>query len=182
MNRGLLRLWPIVLLIIAASVGVILIAPRRPPSARQPAPQAESTASATATIEASGEILGVGIGATLEEARVRFDPFRDPAADPIREKKEPGRRKMYWKLAHPEYSWVMVRPNREGRITQISVFIKPEIAMPFDQIGDLKRTSANREDIAVWNVDRPDNLSYRLVAKGGNGRATNVILIATSLE
>jgi hypothetical protein len=182
MNRGLLRLWPIVLLIVAAGVGVILIAPRRPHSAKQQGPRAGSSATATATIEASGEILGVRIGSTFEEARAKLDPLRDPASDTIREKKEPGRRKTYWKLAHPEYSWIMVRPNRKGRITQISVFLKPETPKPFDQIGDLKRAATHHENMAVWNVDQPNNLSYRLVAKGANGRATNVILIATSLE
>jgi hypothetical protein len=172
MNRGLLRLGPIVLLIIAASVGVILIAPRRPHSPRHQGTQAQS--SATASIEASGEILGVRIGSTFEEARAKLDPCRDPASDTtIREKKEPGRRKTYWKLAHPEYSWIMVRPNPKGRITQISVFLKPETPKPFDQIGDLKRAATNLENMAVWNVDQPNNLSYRLVAKGGNGRATN---------
>jgi hypothetical protein len=182
MNRGLLRLGPIVLLIIAASVGVRLIALRRPHSAKQQAPQARSSATVTASIEASGEILGVRIGSTIEEARAKVDPFRDPASDTITEKKEPGRRKTYWKLAHPEYSWIIVRPNPEGRITQISAFLRPETPKPFDQIGDLKHAATNLANMAVWNVDQPNNLSYRLVAKGENGRATNVILIATSQE
>ena len=180
MNRRWLRLWPIVLLVIAASVAIILKAQRRPQSAEQS--QAESLATVAPTIEASGEILGVAIGSTFEEVRAKLDALRDPGSDPIREKNEPEERKTYWKLAHPEYSWIMVRPNRQGRITQISAFLKPDTPKSFDQVGDLKRAATNADNMAVWNVDRPNDLSYRLVAKGANGRATNVILIATSPE
>jgi len=181
MNRGLLRLWPIVLPIVAGSVAVILIASRRPHSTNQPGPQAASSAT-TATIEASGDILGVRIGSSFEEARSKLDRFREPGSDTIRDKKDPEERKTYWKLAHPEYTWIMVRPNREGWIIQISAFLKPETPKPFEQIGDLKRAATNLENMAVWNIEQPNNLSYRLVAKGANGRATNIILIATSPE
>jgi len=39
------------------------------------------------TIAASGEILGIGIGSTLEEARAKLEPHRDPATNEITEKK-----------------------------------------------------------------------------------------------
>ena len=156
------------------------MATRRSHSVKLPGPQAGSAGTANATIETSGEILGVRIGSPFEEARAKLELLRDPATETIREKKEPGRRKTYWKLAHPEYSWIMVRPNAQGRITQISAFLKPETPKPFDQIGDLKRAATNVDNMAVWNVNQPDHLRYRLVAKGADSRATNIILIMTS--
>jgi hypothetical protein len=38
------------------------------------------TSTTSATIEASGNVLGVGIGTTLEEAHNKLDVLRDPAS------------------------------------------------------------------------------------------------------
>ena len=72
--------------------------------------------------------------------------------------------------------------NKEGRIVQLSASVRPEKAKPFEEIGDLSKAAINLENAAKWNVQRPDNLSYRLVARGPKHKADNIYMIATTLE
>jgi hypothetical protein len=76
----------------------------------------------------------------------------------------------------------MVWSNKEGRIVQISASVRPEKPKPFEEVGDLSKASTNLDAVAIWNVTRPDKLSYRLMARGPNRRATNIYITAAALE
>jgi hypothetical protein len=136
------------------------------------------------TIEASGKILGVAIGCTLEEAHEKLDALRDPTSGELREKEanEGEGEKAYWRLVGTDYSWIMAWANKEGRLVQLSASVRPEKPKPFEEIGDLANASTNLDSAAKWHVSRPDNLSYHLVARGPNRRANNIYMIATGLE
>jgi hypothetical protein len=134
------------------------------------------------TIASSGGILGVSIGATLEQARAKLNMFHISFAEQRGKERDQDGEQIYWKLAATEYSWVMAWTNKEGRIVQLSASVRPEKLKPFQEVGDLTSASTNLHDVAVWNVVRPDNLSYRLVAKGPNRHARNIQMIATALD
>lgn len=134
-------------------------------------------------IESTGKILGVGIGSSLKEAHEKLDPLRDPSSTDFRDKKRGGgkREKAYWRLRETEFSWIMAWTNNEGRIVRLSIAVSPEKPKPFEEVGDLSKAFTNREHVAIWNVPRPENLSYRLIARGPDRRATSIYLIATQL-
>lgn len=48
--------------------------------------------------------------------------------------------------------------------------------------GDLSQAATDQQNVAVWNVQRADGLSYRLTAKGADGRATSVSMVANGAE
>ena len=151
---------------------------------RQHDRKAESRATLV-TIEASGKILGVGVGTTIEEAREKLDSLRDPTSTGFRDKKRSAGgkgEKAYWRLRGTEFSWIMAWANKEGRIVRLSIAVPTEKPKPFAEVGDLSRATTNQEHVATWNVSRPNKLSYRLVARGPNRRATNIYLTATELE
>jgi hypothetical protein len=138
-----------------------------------------------ATIEGSDRILRVGIGSTLEQAHRELDPLRDPASHGFQDKEASegdGGEKTYWRLIGTEYRWIMVWSNKEGRVVQLSASIRPERSKPFAEIGDLSKATTNLESAAKWNVQRPNNLSYRLIARGPHRHADNIYMIATALE
>jgi hypothetical protein len=142
-------------------------------------------ATPTPTVEPSNEILGIGIGSTLEEAHQKLDPLRDPSSAIFRDKEAnegDGGEKAYWRLVGTEYSWIMVWANKERRLVQISASVRPEKLKPFAEVGDLSKATVSLESVAKWNVLRPNNRSYQLVAKGPNRHANNIYMIATTLE
>jgi len=175
------------LLLIAGVAIVFLVAwygPNKLYQHHQELPENKTSTTST-TIEASGNVLGVGIGTTLEEAHNKLDVLRDPASTGLQDKEgNEGNEgeKAYWRLVGTEYSWIMLWSNKEGRVVQVSAAVRPEKPKPFKEVGDLSKAAINDENAAKWNVQRPDNLSYRLVARGPNHRATNIYLIATTLE
>lgn len=133
------------------------------------------------TIQGTGEILGVAIGSSLEEARRKLDPLREPGSTELRGKGEEAR-KAYWKLAGTEYKWIMAWTDEEERIVQLSVAPRAENGKPFAEIGDLAAASTDQENIAVWEAERPDGSRYRLIAKGRERRATSIYMVAGGAE
>lgn len=133
------------------------------------------------TIAASGEILGIRIGANLEEARAKLSASHVSFAE--RRGKDGGEEgeQIYWKLEATEYNWVMIWTDREHRVAQLSASVRPENPKPFEEIGDLAKASNDQSDIAVWDVVSGDRLHYRVVAKGTNRRARTVYMTAIRL-
>jgi hypothetical protein len=138
------------------------------------------TATPALPIEATGTILGVGIGMSMEEAHEKLDPLKAEAGtpeEPRREKdREEGEREI-WTLKETQYRWIIAWAKAE-KIVQISVSVRPEAPKPFEQVGDLARAAVNTEAAAMWNATSPTGVKYRLVAKGPDRRA-NVIYMLT---
>jgi hypothetical protein len=178
MSRNIPRLALIALPLIFIGAIMFVLTRRAPDESKK----AERTEAAAVTIASSGEILGLRIGGTLEQARSKLNASQISFTE--RRGKERGEdgEQTYWNLAATEYSWIMAWTNKEGRIVQLSASVRPEKLKPFEQVGDLTKASGNLQDVAIWNVVKPDKLSYRLVAKGPNGRANTIYIIATALE
>ncbi len=83
----------------------------------------------------------------------------------LREKGAEGGR-MYWKLGKTDYKWIMAWADDEGRVVQLSAAPRSENGMPFAELGDLSEAVTDQENVAVWNVQPPDELSYRSSRKG----------------
>jgi hypothetical protein len=132
-------------------------------------------------IEASGTILGVGIGTSMEQAHEKLDPLRIETSGPRESAREKGDReegdREVWRLKETEYQWIVVWAKEE-KILQLSASLRPDQFKPFDQIGDLKRAATNTESIAMWNVMRPIGGNFRLVAKGPARRASTIYMLS----
>jgi hypothetical protein len=117
-------------------------------------------------------ILGVGIGATLEEARAALDPLGAVAGRETRS----GGQKLAWTLEGSEFSSVALKTDRRGRVVWITGFVREGRSLPFTELGDLQTAHRASASQAIWNVPGPRG-GYRLVAKGSEGLARVVYLL-----
>jgi hypothetical protein len=150
-------------------------------SSPTPAEQNGGRLASSETIEVSGLILGIGIGTPITEAREKLDPLRAPG-DHEPDRKEQAGTRIYWKLAGTEYDWIIVWANKAGQITRVRATPRPEKLKPFAEVGDLSRAAAIQPQQAIWNVERPNALSYRLIAQGNDRLAKSVYMFALNLD
>ena len=126
-------------------------------------------------IASSGQILGVGIGMTMKEAREKLDPLREP--DAPRDEKEKFGSRAYWKLRETEFDWIMVWANRERKIVRIRAVLRGDKHKPFAEIGDLAKANPNTPSAAAWNLLGPHG-AVRISALGGDGHAARISILA----
>ena len=150
------------------------------PSEQRPSEQLAAQ-SATETIQSTGLILGVGIGTPIADARAKLDPLRSPGEHEPDRKEQEGTR-IYWKLNGTEFDWIIVWANRAGQITRIRANPRPDKPKPFAEVGDVARASSVQPQQMMWNVERPNGLSYRLIAQGDKQLARSVYMFALGLE
>ena len=48
--------------------------------------------------------------------------------------------------------------------------------MPFDVVGEVSKAPVRDDSSVVWDVLRPDQPLFRVVAKGSNGKASSLRL------
>ena len=132
-------------------------------------------------IQETGLILGVGIGTQISEARSKLDPLRAPGEHEPDRKEQAGTR-VYWKLNGTDFDWIIVWANTAGQLTRLRANPRPEQPIPFTEIGDLTRAVVNEPHQAIWTVERPGGLSFRLVAQGINRQAKTIFMFALGLE
>ena len=138
-------------------------------------------------VQVKDSILGVRIGATLEETRKKLRKLGKLGSDDARgereaEVREPraGRLKEAWALKKTEYATIAYSTDKDGRIRWVTGFVRQGREIPFASLGDLAQTTRKSDTEAVWNVRTPEG-GYRLVAKGGGGRARVVYLLSLSV-
>ena len=140
--------------------------------------------------QVTDSILGVGIGASLEEAHAKLDRLRtrkarsgrEESKEEAREEQEherEGGRKEAWALRATNYLTVALQADREGRVVWITGFVRPGKEIPFAKVGNLSSATAVTNTRAVWNVATPSG-GYRVIARGQDGRARVVSLISLS--
>lgn len=129
-------------------------------------------------------ILGVRIGASLEDAHERLDRLsaqrpaetREAEAD-AEESEEEGGRKEAWKLKGTNYATVVLQANQAERVVWITGWLRAGREIPFSKLGSLSSASSVTDSRAIWNI-ATGNGGYRLVAKGQKGRARVISLFA----
>lgn len=146
-----------------------------------PKKKRSSTPTPTATpglIEETASILDVKLFGSIEEAQEKMAHLKiDKDATPaVPEKWKRGGSRIAWRLAETDYLWVVAWADKDGKVERISASVRPEKKKPFKEIGDLSRAQGHNESKALWNVQRPDGLSYRLVVKGPNEQAVTIYM------
>jgi hypothetical protein len=137
-----------------------------------PAPSSERS-----RIASSGQILGIGIGSEMEEAREKLDPLREGEDGAPEGEKEEGER-AYWKLKETDYSWIIAWADKGGKITRIRATFRPDKPKPFSEIGDLGTATVNQPNAAAWNITAADGSPIRIVAQGPEQRASTVYMFS----
>lgn len=155
----------------------------RRPATLTPASVAEIPASHAAAAGAAeippspGQIMGIGIGSPIDEAREKLDPLREPGESAPEGEKEEGER-VYWKLKETEYSWIIAWADDEGKITRMRAMLRPEQSKPFSELGDLAVASVNQPNTVAWNLTAADGTPVRIIAQGPAQRATTIYMFS----
>jgi hypothetical protein len=142
------------------------------------APYAERLAAAK-SVKVMTSILGVKLGATLESAHKKLDKLCDPAHQPKEEKEEEtkeGERKVLWELSKTNYSSIFVKADDQGKIIYVSGFLRPGKEIPFEKIGETGKAPIQTASTIGWDILRPKQPLYRVVASGANRKANNIML------
>jgi len=152
-----------------------------------PKKKKSSTPKPTATpglITETGSILAVKLFGSIEEAREKLAHLKiDKDATPaVAEKSKRGGSRIVWRLAETDYLWIVAWADKDGKVERISASVRPEKKKPFKEIGDLSRAEGHNESMALWNVQRPDGSSYRLVAKGPNQQAVTIYMYSLKAQ
>lgn len=116
---------------------------------------------------------GIGIGTSLEEARSILGRIGTGGGRNTRE----GGRKEAWTLRETEFTTIAFKSNGAGRIVWISAFVRPGKEVPFTKLGDPAKATSLSKAQAIWNIGGARG-GYRLVAKGTEGKANVVYLLA----
>ena len=131
------------------------------------------TATAYAQETAVSSLGGIGIGTSLEDARLILNRIGTGGGRDTRD----GGRKEAWTLKETEFSTIAFKSNGAGRIVWISAFVRPGKEVEFTKFGDPAKATSWSESQAIWNVGSARG-GYRLVAKGMERRANVVYLLA----
>ena len=91
------------------------------------------------------------------------------------EEQEEGH-KVLWQLAGTDYSAVYITADDKEHIDSITGFLRPEKQMPFAEVGELSKAPVKDDRSVVWDVLRPDQPLFRVVASGDNGKAGSIRL------
>lgn len=119
------------------------------------------------------EILGVTVGMPETEAQAILSPLGESAGRDTRS----GGRKQGFLLRESDYAWVAYKAGHSGKLKWVSANLRAGKEIPFADLGDLNAADSANEFQVIWNVTRGDS-GYRLVAKGQNGMASIVYLLA----
>ena len=157
------------------------------PAFAAPKKKGAPTPKPTATpglIEETGSILDVKLFGSIDEAREKMAHLKiDKDATPaVAEKWKRGGSRIVWRLAETDYVWIVAWADKEGKVQRISASVRPEKKKPFKEIGDLSRAEGHNESMALWNVQRPDRSSYRLIAKGPNEQAVTIYMYSLKVQ
>src|SRR5258705_13898770 len=93
--------------------------------------------------QVTNSILGVGIGASLDQAHAKLDRLSTREMRSMREAREEeaeereGGRKEAWTLKATDYTSVALQTDRKGRVVWITGFLRPGKEIPFAKLGNL---------------------------------------------
>ncbi len=161
----------------AASIPPVMQSPPPLPS-NSLAPYEQRRANAK-SVKVMTSILGITLGSSLEHAHEILDKLCDKAHRPKEEKEEEegeGEHKVLWELAKSPYGFVFVKADDKERITYISGFLRKGKEMPFEKIGETKKAPLQDENTIAWDVLRPKQAPFRVVASGLNRKANNIMI------
>ena len=116
---------------------------------------------------------GIGIGTTLQEARVVLTRIGSGGGRDTRD----GGRKEAWTLKETDFASLAFKTNGKGKVVWISAFVRPGREIAFEKFGERSQATMLSESEAIWNVGSAQG-GYRLVVKGDNGKASVAYLLS----
>lgn len=125
------------------------------------------------SVQTVDAFLGVRIGTDLNDARNALAKFGTGGGRDTRD----GGRKEAWTLEGTDYSTLAFKTDGRGKVVWVSAFVRPTKEVQFSKLGEAKAAAVITDSEAIWNVKNP-NTTYRLVAKGANGKAQVIYLLS----
>ena len=98
-----------------------------------------------------------------------------PARPKAGEEQEEGH-KVLWQLAGTDYRALYVTADDKEHIDSITGFLRPERQMPFTTVGEVSKAPVKDDHSVVWDVLRPGQPLFRVVASGSDGKASSIRL------
>lgn len=133
---------------------------------------AEERLKVAKTVKVKTDILGVELGAPLQDAHAKLDPLSDPAQPAKMLKGRGASVKVVWQLEKTPFASVYVKTNEKREIENLTGFVRPGEEVSFDAIGNTKKAPLQSDTTIVWDVIRPDRPHIRLVAEGRDRKAS----------
>lgn len=84
--------------------------------------------------------------------------------------------KVLWQLAETDYSAVYITADDKECITSVTGILRPGKEMPFGQVGEVAKAPVHDSRAVVWDVLRPNQPLWRVLAKGADGKASTLTL------
>ena len=142
----------------------------------------EERLAAAKSVQVLTSILGIGLGDELDAAHQKLDKLTDPAQPPKEEGGDAGEEgqereeghKVLWQLASTDYRAIFIIADDKERITAVTGFLRPDKALPFDKIGELAKAPILSQTSVAWDVVRPGQPHFRVVAHGDRRQATQI--------
>jgi hypothetical protein len=134
------------------------------------------------SVKVQTSILGLELGATIEQAHEKLDKLKDPSQSSKEEKEdsekgeEENESRALWQLAKSDYSAVYIKADDKGKITYLNAFLRPGKEIPFDKIGDVKKAPLQSANVIAWDVIRPHHPLFRVVASGKDRKANSIAI------
>jgi hypothetical protein len=130
-------------------------------------------------------VLGLELGMTVERAHQLLDKLSDPEhppkeegapeeddAKPERERED--EHKVLWQLKGTNYSAVLIKADPHDVIAYIQAVIRPGKEIAFADIGELKKAPVQNAGTTAWDVIRPKQPLFRVVARGSDSKASTI--------
>lgn len=132
---------------------------------------------AARSVKVATSILGLELGATLEEAHEKLDSLGKPAIEAKESAgEEEDERKVLWELAKSDFKSVLVKLDEKERIVYIAGFLRAGKEVPFDQIGETKKAPISNDRLVAWDFVRPAQPLIRVVARGEKRKASLITI------
>lgn len=175
--------WFIVAALFCA-MAVTFVAEARPRRSPKPTPSPaipkgsseEERLAVANSVRTITDILGVELGSSLDDAHARLDQLSARDRPWKQSKSDERELKIVWYLEKTPFSSIYVKGDEDGRIQQITGFVRDGAEIPFEEIGDVERAPVQSATAVVWDVIRPDRPHMRVAAEGAERRARVVKL------
>lgn len=141
------------------------------------APYRERVAAAK-SVKVETSLLGIEIDSSLEAARARLDPLRDPRKRVLAAESEAGEgeHKVVWQLAKTDFASMYLKTDDKEQITYIQGTLRGGKEIPFDKIGQIEKAPIHSDTLVAWDVVRPGRRLLRVIARGTKGKANSITI------
>lgn len=147
------------------------------------APYAERLAAAK-SVKVQTDILGVSVGTSLEDARLKFSKFANAEHPPKEEgdgseaaaEREESEHKILWELSKSDFATAFIKLDGHDRVTYVQGKFRPGKEVAFAKIGELNKAPVATPNVIAWDVVRNKRPLIRVVAEGLAQRANTLTI------